>query len=66
MANSHAFTVSIILCAELIWTDVPGQEGWDIKRWRAGVVVRDPKILPVESAPVSLIAMSLAGITAGK
>jgi hypothetical protein len=25
--NSHAFTVSIILCAEPIWTAVPGQEG---------------------------------------
>jgi hypothetical protein len=25
--NSHAFTVSIILCAELIWTALPGQEG---------------------------------------
>jgi hypothetical protein len=26
--NSRAFPVSIILCAELIWTAVPGQEGW--------------------------------------
>jgi hypothetical protein len=25
--DSHAFTVSIILCAELLWTAVPGQEG---------------------------------------
>ena len=33
--NSHAFTVSVILCAELIWTAVPGQEGWmrRSRRW---------------------------------
>jgi hypothetical protein len=40
--SSHAFIVSLILCAELIWTDVPGQEGWlrRSRRWGGGSITK--------------------------